>query len=131
LADGGFRFALYVILSFYANLLVMENIVLRDQIVKKLSKDFSISQARSKVMVEMLESIIAHELKTKSRIKIANFGTFVVKTRASRTVKTVREQKTKIILEQEVIRFIAAEQFKNQLMMLLYVHHIKYFQLQV
>ncbi len=94
----------------------MESIVLRDQIVRKISKDLSISQARSKTMVEALESIIASELKVKSRIKIAHFGTFVVKTRASRTVKTVREQKTKIILQQEVVRFIAADQFKNQLM---------------
>lgn len=101
---------------FYANLLIMESIVLRDQIVRKISKDLSISQARSKTMVEALESIIASELKVKSRIKIAHFGTFVVKTRASRTVKTVREQKTKIILQQEVIRFIAANQFKDQLM---------------
>ena len=67
-------------------------------------------------MVNTLESIIACELKTKLRVKIAHFGTFIVKTRASRTVKTVREQKTKIILQKEVIRFIAANQFKDQLM---------------
>lgn len=101
---------------FSANLLLMSNIVLRDQIVKEISKELSISQARTKFMINTLESIIACELKAKSRVKIAHFGTFIVKTRASRTVKTVREQKTKIILQQEVIRFIAANQFKDQLM---------------
>jgi len=101
---------------FSANLLLMSNIVLRDQIVKEISKELSISQARTKFMVNTLESIIACELKTKLRVKIAHFGTFIVKTRASRTVKTVREQKTKIILQKEVIRFIAANQFKDQLM---------------
>lgn len=93
-----------------------KNIVLRDQIARDLSKELDISLVKSKMLILKLESIIAYELKSKSRIKIAHFGTFVIKTRASRTVKTVREQKTKIILEQEAIRFIAAEQFKSLLM---------------
>ena len=91
-------------------------IILRDELVKSLSAEVGLTQTRTKQLIAALEDILSDQLKTKGRVRIANFGTFYKRTRPSRVIKTVRERTPKIILEKEAIKFIAAIEFKQKLL---------------
>lgn len=94
----------------------MSKSILRQALVKEIAPELKLSGAKTRSLVLAVENIVANEIKDKGRVQITRFGTFYKRTRPSRVIKTVRGQKSKLLLEKEALKFIASKDFKDVLL---------------
>jgi len=92
----------------------MENkIITRDQLAKIIGKTLGLPTVRAKRLELALEEIILRELKTRQRVRVAGFGTFLRKSRKSHSIFEIRTKRRRLLLERETIKFLAAKELKR------------------
>ena len=71
------------------------------------------SKKVSELLLEDLLSIIIKNLKKNKKIKISNFGTFLLRSKKSRVGRNPKTKEKKIISERNVVLFKPSKDFKN------------------
>ncbi len=71
------------------------------------------SKKISEEMLEGILSIIIENLKKNKKIKISNFGTFLIRSKKSRVGRNPKTKEKKIISERNVVLFKPSKDFKN------------------
>ena len=71
------------------------------------------SKKISEEMLEGILSIIIENLKKNKKIKISNFGTFLLRSKKSRVGRNPKTKEKKIISERNVVLFKPSKDFKN------------------
>ena len=71
------------------------------------------SKKISEEMLEGILSIIIENLKRNKKIKISNFGTFLIRSKKSRVGRNPKTKEKKIISERNVVLFKPSKDFKN------------------
>jgi nucleoid DNA-binding protein len=87
----------------------------RDDIVDDIAGEFSYPKVKLKEIILSLEDIIVDDLRTKSRVRVNDFGTFYIRDRKSRMIKSVSTKRNKLLLERREIKFYASDGFRASL----------------
>ena len=71
------------------------------------------SKKISEELLEGILSLIIENLKKNKKIKISNFGTFLLRSKKSRVGRNPKTKEKKIISERNVVLFKPSKDFKN------------------
>ena len=85
----------------------------KKDIVNSIYMQIGFSKKISETLLEDLFMIILYNLVEYKKVKIAKFGTFILKKKKQRIGRTPKTKETKVISERNVILFKASKEFKN------------------
>ena len=85
----------------------------KKEIVNSIYMQLGFSKKVSENLLEDFFSIIIEELNQKKKVKISNFGTFILRFKKSRLGRNPKTLKQSIISERNVILFKPSKEFKN------------------
>tara|TARA_B100000427_G_scaffold313791_1_gene306432 strand:+ start:268 stop:561 length:294 start_codon:yes stop_codon:yes gene_type:complete len=85
----------------------------KKEIINSLYMQVGFSKKISEEMLEGILSIIIENLKKNKKIKISNFGTFLIRSKKSRVGRNPKTKEKKIISERNVVLFKPSKDFKN------------------
>ncbi len=85
----------------------------KKEIINSLYMQVGFSKKISEEMLEGILSIIIENLKRNKKIKISNFGTFLIRSKKSRVGRNPKTKEKKIISERNVVLFKPSKDFKN------------------
>ena len=91
----------------------MRNNLTKKNIINSVYMQIGFSK---KIIEEILNDIvilIIESIKEKKKLKITNFGTFVIKNKKSRPGYNFKTKQRKMILERNVVLFKPSKEFKN------------------
>ena len=85
----------------------------KKEIVNSLYMQIGFSKKISEDLLEDIISIIVENLKKHKKIKISNFGTFLLRSKNSRIGRNPKTKEKKIISKRNVVLFKPSKDFKN------------------
>ena len=85
----------------------------KKDIVNSIYMQIGFSKKISETLLEDLFMIILYNLVEYKKVKIAKFGTFILKKKKERIGRNPKTKETKVISERNVILFKASKEFKN------------------
>ena len=85
----------------------------KKDIVNSIYMQIGFSKKISETLLEDLFMIILYNLVEYKKVKIAKFGTFILKKKKQRIGRNPKTKETKVISERNVILFKASKEFKN------------------
>ena len=85
----------------------------KKDIVNSIYMQIGFSKKISETLLEDLFMIILYNLVEYKKVKIAKFGTFILKKKKQRIGRNPKTKETKVISERNVILFKASREFKN------------------
>jgi len=85
----------------------------KKEIVNSIYMQLGFSKKVSENLLEDFFSIIIEELIQNKKVKISNFGTFILRYKKSRLGRNPKTLKQSIISERNVILFKPSKEFKN------------------
>ena len=85
----------------------------KKDIINSLYMQVGFSKKISEELLEGILSIIIENLKKNKKIKISNFGTFLLRSKKSRVGRNPKTKEKKIISERNVVLFKPSKDFKN------------------
>ena len=88
----------------------------RQDVTRMIAADLKIPATRVHKIMGAVENEIAKNLKSKGRVKFQGFGTFYLIRRQSRAMKLVKSGISRVLLEHQMIKFVAAPALKGELM---------------
>ena len=87
----------------------------KKEIINSIYMQLGYSKKLIENVLEDMFEIIFESLKEKGRVKIANFGTFILRYKKSRIGRNPKTKKETIISERNVILFKPAKFLKNKI----------------
>ena len=85
----------------------------KKEIINSIYMQLGFSKKISENLLEDLLSLILEELINKKKVKIAKFGTFILRHKKSRIGRNPKTLEKKIITERNVILFKPSKEFKD------------------
>ena len=85
----------------------------KKEIINSLYMQVGFSKKISEELLEGILSTIIENLKKNKKIKISNFGTFLLRSKKSRVGRNPKTKEKKIISERNVVLFKPSKDFKN------------------
>jgi integration host factor subunit alpha len=85
----------------------------KKEIINSIYMQLGFSKKISENLLEDFLYIILNELKLKQKVKIAKFGTFILRHKKSRIGRNPKTLEKKIITERNVILFKPSKELKN------------------
>ena len=85
----------------------------KKEIINSLYMQVGFSKKISEEMLEGILSIIIENLKKNKKIKISNFGTFLLRSKKSRVGRNPKTKEKKIISNRKVVLFKSSNDLKN------------------
>ncbi len=85
----------------------------KKEIINSIYMQLGFSKKVSEHLLEDFLSIILKELITSGKVKISNFGTFILRYKKSRIGRNPKTLEKKIISERNVILFKPSKEFKK------------------
>ena len=85
----------------------------KKEIINSIYMQLGFSKKISEFLLEDFLSIILDELIKKKKVKISNFGTFILRYKKSRIGRNPKTLETKIISERNVILFKPSKELKK------------------
>ncbi len=86
----------------------------KKEIVNSIYMQLGFSKKLIENIIEDLFDIILESLKEKGKVKITNFGTFILRHKKSRVGRNPKTKKEAIIVERNVILFKPSKFLKNK-----------------
>ena len=86
----------------------------KKEIVNSIYMQLGFSKKLIENIIEDLFDIILESLKEKGKVKITNFGTFILRHKKSRVGRNPKTKKEAIIVERNVILFKPSKYLKNK-----------------
>ena len=86
----------------------------KKEIVNSIYMQLGFSKKIIENIIEDLFDIILESLKEKGKVKITNFGTFILRHKKSRVGRNPKTKKEAIIVERNVILFKPSKYLKNK-----------------
>ena len=87
----------------------------KKEIINSIYMQLGYSKKLIENLLEDLFEIILYSLKEKGKVKISNFGTFILRHKKSRIGRNPKTKKETIISERNVILFKPSKFFKNKI----------------
>lgn len=87
----------------------------KKEIVNSIYMQIGYSKKISENLLEDIFEIILKNLKKHKKIKIAKFGTFILRKKKQRIGRNPKTKEIKVISERNVILFKASKEFKNNI----------------
>ena len=87
----------------------------KKEIINSIYMQLGYSKKLIENLLEDLFEIILYSLKEKGKVKISNFGTFVLRHKKSRIGRNPKTKKETFISERNVILFKPSKFFKNKI----------------
>ena len=87
----------------------------KKEIINSIYMQLGFSKKISENLLEDLLSLILEEFINKKKVKIAKFGTFILRHKKSRIGRNPKTMEKKIISERNVILFKPSKVLKNQI----------------
>ena len=87
----------------------------KKEIINSIYMQIGYSKKLIEHILEDLFEIILYSLKEKGKVKISNFGTFILRHKKSRIGRNPKTKKETIISERNVILFKPSKFFKNKI----------------
>ncbi len=87
----------------------------KKEIINSIYMQLGYSKNLIENLLEDLFEIILYSLKEKGKVKISNFGTFILRHKKSRIGRNPKTKKETIISERNVILFKPSKFFKNKI----------------
>ena len=85
----------------------------KKDIVNSIYMQIGFSKKISETLLEDLFMIILYNLVEHKKVKIAKFGTFILRKKKQRIGRNPKTKEIKVISERNVILFKASKEFKN------------------
>tara|TARA_B100000131_G_C18109449_1_gene609134 strand:- start:447 stop:746 length:300 start_codon:yes stop_codon:yes gene_type:complete len=85
----------------------------KKNIVNSIYMQIGFSKKIAENLLDDILNIIINNLKKHKKIKISNFGTFILKSKKSRVGRNPKTKEEKIISERNVVIFKPSKDFKN------------------
>tara|TARA_B100001989_G_C24129808_1_gene265009 strand:+ start:85 stop:384 length:300 start_codon:yes stop_codon:yes gene_type:complete len=85
----------------------------KKEIINSIYMQLGYSKKIAENLLEDFLSIILEELKKNKKVKVSNFGTFIVRHKKSRIGRNPKTLEKKIISERNVILFKPSKELKN------------------
>ena len=85
----------------------------KKEIVNSIYMQIGFSKAISENLLEDFFNVIFEGLKKNNKVKIAKFGTFILRDKNSRIGRNPKTKETKVISRRKVILFKPSKKFKN------------------
>ena len=85
----------------------------KKDIVNSIYMQIGFSKKISETLLEDLFMIILYNLVEHKKVKIAKFGTFILRKKKQRLGRNPKTKEIKVISERNVILFKASKEFKN------------------
>ena len=87
----------------------------KKEIVNSIYMQIGFSKVISENLLEDLFNIIFEGLKKENKVKIAKFGTFILRNKNSRVGRNPKTKETKLISKRKVIIFKPSKELKNKI----------------
>ena len=87
----------------------------KKEIINSIYMQLGFSKKLIENILEDLFEILLEKLKQKGKVKITNFGTFILRHKKSRIGRNPKTKKEAIISERNVITFKPSKFFKNKI----------------
>tara|TARA_Y100000590_G_scaffold261234_2_gene293318 strand:- start:752 stop:1045 length:294 start_codon:yes stop_codon:yes gene_type:complete len=85
----------------------------KKEIVNSIYMQIGFSKRISEALLEDVFQIILNNIISKKKVKIAKFGTFILRKKKERVGRNPKTKEIKIISERNVILFKASKELKN------------------
>ena len=85
----------------------------KKDLINSIYMQLGFSKKISKNLVDDFLFTIIENLKIEKKLKISNFGTFIIRNKKSRVGRNPLTKETKIISDRKVVLFKASKEFKN------------------
>tara|TARA_B100002051_G_scaffold111853_1_gene106480 strand:- start:520 stop:816 length:297 start_codon:yes stop_codon:yes gene_type:complete len=85
----------------------------KKDIVNSIYMQIGFSKKISEVLLDDIFEIILQNIIRHKKVKIANFGTFILRRKNKRLGRNPKTKETKVISERNVILFKASKEFKK------------------
>tara|TARA_Y100000590_G_C15202517_1_gene819287 strand:- start:297 stop:590 length:294 start_codon:yes stop_codon:yes gene_type:complete len=85
----------------------------KKELINSIYMQLGFSKKISDNIVEDFLNLILDNLIQNKKVKISNFGTFVIRKKKSRIGRNPKTKEKKVISERNVITFKASKEFKN------------------
>ena len=95
--------------------MILKKNITRDEIADSINKEFGFSRKECLEIVNDLIEIIIDGLNSTGKVKIHNFGTFILKRKKSRIGRNPKTKEKKIITERKVILFKPSKELKKKI----------------
>ena len=82
------------------------------EIINSIYMQIGFSKKISETLLEDVFELILKNINLKKKVKIAKFGTFIVRKKKQRIGRNPKTKETKVISERNVILFKASKEFK-------------------
>ncbi len=87
----------------------------KKEIVNSIYMQLGFSKRLIENIIEDIFEILLENLKTKGKVKISNFGTFILRYKKSRIGRNPKTKKMSVISERNVILFKPSKYLKNKI----------------
>ena len=87
----------------------------KKEIVNSIYMQLGFSKRLIENIIEDIFDILLENLKTKGKVKISNFGTFILRYKKSRIGRNPKTKKESVISERNVILFKPSKYLKNKI----------------
>ena len=87
----------------------------KKEIVNSIYMQLGFSKRLIENIIEDIFEILLENLKTKGKVKISNFGTFILRYKKSRIGRNPKTKKESVISERNVILFKPSKYLKNKI----------------
>ena len=87
----------------------------KKEIVKSIYMQLGFSKKLIENIIEDIFEILLEKLKTEGKVKISNFGTFILRYKKSRVGRNPKTKKESVISERNVILFKPSKYLKNKI----------------
>ncbi len=87
----------------------------KKEIVNSIYMQLGFSKKLIENIIEDIFEILLENLKTKGKVKISNFGTFILRYKKSRVGRNPKTKKESVISERNVILFKPSKYLKNKI----------------
>ena len=85
----------------------------KKEIINSIYMQLGYSKKLIENIIEDMFDILLENLKSKGKVKISNFGTFILKRKNKRLGRNPKTKESKIISERNVITFKPSKELKN------------------
>lgn len=86
----------------------------KKEIINSIYMQLGYSKKLIEIILEDLFDVLLESLKEKGKVKISNFGTFILRHKKSRIGRNPKTKKEAVISERNVILFKPSKFFKNK-----------------
>ena len=87
----------------------------KKEIINSIYMQLGFSKKLIENIIEDIFEILLENLKTKGKVKITNFGTFILRYKKSRVGRNPKTNKESVISERNVILFKPSKYLKNKI----------------